>query len=44
MNFVVFTPSCGYSVADFWGCDAHEARLRCPDEVSGDMCEDEVPG
>jgi len=42
-NFVVFPPGCGYSVADFWGWDAHEARLRCPDEVSGDMCEDEVP-
>jgi hypothetical protein len=26
-----------YSVADFWGWDAHEARLSCPDEVSGDM-------
>ena len=44
MNFVVFSPGCGYSVADFRGWDAHEARLRCPDEVSGDMCEDEVPG
>ena len=44
MNFVVFPPGCGYSVADFWGWDAHEARLRCPDEVSGVMCEDEVPG
>ena len=43
MNFVVFPPGCGYSVADFWGWVAHEARLRCPDEVSGDMCEDEVP-
>ena len=44
MNFVVFPPGCGYSVADFWGWDSHEARLRCSDEVSGDMCEDEVPG
>ena len=44
MNFVVFPPGCGYSVADFWGWDAHEARLCRPDEVSGDMCEDEVPG
>ena len=32
------------SVADFWGWDAHEARLRCPDDVSGDMQEDEIPG
>ena len=38
MNFVVFPPGCGYSVADFWGWGAHEVRLRCPDEVSGDMC------
>ena len=37
MNFVVFPPGCGDSVADFWGWDAYEARLRCPDEVSGDM-------
>ena len=29
---------------DFWGWDAHEARLRCPDDVSGDMQEDEIPG
>ena len=36
-NFVVFPPSCGDSVADFWGWDAREARLRCPDDVSGDM-------
>ena len=44
MNFVVFPPGCGDSVADFWGWGAHEAQLRCPDDVSGDMCEDEVPG
>ena len=44
MNFVVFPPGCGDSVADFLGWDAREARLRCPDEVSGDMYEDEVPG
>jgi len=25
------------SVTDFWGWDAHEARLRCPDDVSGDI-------
>ena len=31
-------------VADFWGWDAHEARLCCPDDVSGDMLEDEIPG
>ena len=44
MNFRGFPPGCGESVADFWGSDAHEARLRCPDDVSGDMKEDEIPG
>ena len=43
-NFRGFPPGCGDSVADFWGWDAHEARLRCPDDVSGDMQEDEIPG
>ena len=37
MKFVVFPPGCGYSVAAFWGWDAHEAQLRCPSDVSGDM-------
>ena len=37
MNVRGFPPGCGDSVADFRGCDAHEARLRCPDDVSGDM-------
>ena len=44
MNFRGFPPGCGDSVADFWGWDAHETRLRCPDDVSGDMQEDEIPG
>ena len=44
MNFRGFPPGCGDSVADFWGWDPHEARLRCPDDVSGDMQEDEIPG
>ena len=44
MNFRGFPPGCGDSVADFWGWDAHEARLRCPDDVSGDMQEDEISG
>jgi hypothetical protein len=30
-------PGCGRSVTDFWGWAAHEARLRCPDEVDGDI-------
>ena len=44
MNFRGYPPGCGDSVANFWGWDAHEARLRCPDDVSGDMQEDEIPG
>jgi len=36
-DFVVFPPGHGRSVADFWGWDAHEAQLRCPDDVSGDI-------
>jgi hypothetical protein len=36
MDFVVSPPGCGRSVNDFWGWDAHEAQLRCPDEVDGD--------
>ena len=30
-------PGDGRSVTDFSGWDAHEARLRCPDDVSGDI-------
>ena len=44
MNFRGFPPGCGDSVADFWGWDAHGARLGCPDDVSGDMQEDEISG
>ena len=36
-DFVVFPPGDGRSVTDFSGWDAHEARLRCPDDVSGDI-------
>jgi hypothetical protein len=43
-TFVVFTPGCGDSVADFWGWDTHDVRLRCPDDVSGDMQKDKIPG
>ena len=42
MNFRGLPPGCGDNVADFWGWNAHEARLRCPDDVSGDMQEDEI--
>ena len=36
-DFVDFPPGDGRCVTDFWGWDAHEARLRCPDDVSGDI-------
>ena len=36
-DFVVFPSRHGRSVTDFSGWDAHEARLRCPDDVSGDI-------
>jgi hypothetical protein len=37
MDFVVSPLNCGQSVTDFWGWDAHEAQLRCPNEVDGDI-------
>jgi hypothetical protein len=36
-DIVVSPPSCGRSVTDFWGWDAYEAQLRCPDEVDSDV-------
>jgi hypothetical protein len=36
MDFVVSIPGCGRRVTDFWGWDANEAQLRCPDKVDGD--------
>ena len=36
LDFVVLPPGHGSSVTDFWVWDAHEAQLRCPDDVSGD--------
>ena len=36
-DFLVFPPGDGRSVTDFSVLDAHEARLRCPDDVSGDI-------
>jgi hypothetical protein len=44
MDFVISPTGCGRSVIDFWGRDAHEAQLRCPDEVDGDIYEYEIPG
>ena len=37
VDFMVFPPGHGRSVTDFWVWDAHGARLRCPDDVSGDI-------
>ena len=37
VDFVVLPPEHGGSVTDFWGWDAHEAQLRCPDDVSCDI-------
>jgi hypothetical protein len=37
MDFEVFPPDFGRSVTDFWGWEAHEAQLRCPDGANGDM-------
>ena len=37
VDFVDLPPGHGRSVTDFWGWDAHEAQLRCPDDVSGDI-------
>jgi len=33
VDFVVLPPGHGRRVTDFWGWDAHEAQLRCPDNV-----------
>ena len=37
MDFVVLPPGHGSSVTDFRDWDAHEAQLRCPDDVSCDI-------
>jgi len=37
VDFVVLPPGHGGSVTYFYGWDAHEAQLRCPDDVSGDV-------
>jgi len=36
-DFVVLPPEHGRSVTDFRVWDSHEAQLRCPDDVSGDI-------
>jgi hypothetical protein len=37
MDFMDSPPGCGWNVTDFWIWDAHEAQLRCSDEVDGDI-------
>jgi hypothetical protein len=37
MHLVVSPPGCGRSVTDLRGWEAHEAQLRCPDEVDGEI-------
>ena len=44
VDFVVLPPGHGRNVTDFWGLDAHEAQLRCPDDVWVVIEEDVVPG
>ena len=44
VDFAVLPPGYGGSVTDFWGWDAHEAQLRCPDSVWVVIEEDVVPG
>ena len=44
VDFVVLPPGHGRSVTDFWGWDAHEAQLRCPDGVWVVIEEDVVSG
>ena len=44
VDFVVLPPGHGRSVTDFWGWDAHEAQLRCPDGLWVVIEGDVVPG
>ena len=44
VDFVVLPPGHGRSVTDFWGWDAHEAHVRCPDGVWVVIEEYVVPG
>ena len=37
VDFVVLPPGHGSSVTDFCSWGAHEAQLRCPDDVSGEI-------
>jgi len=37
VDFVVLPPGHGRSITDFWAWETHEAQLRCPYDVSGDI-------
>jgi len=37
VDFVVLPPGHDRNVTNFWGWDAHEPQLRCPDYVFGDV-------
>jgi hypothetical protein len=37
MDFVVSPPVCDRSVTDFWVLGTHDAQLRFPDVVDGDI-------
>jgi len=37
VDFVAFPLGHGRSVTDFRGWDVYEARLRCPDDMGGDI-------
>jgi len=37
VDFVILPLGHGRNVTDFWGWDAHEVQLRCPDDASGDI-------
>ena len=44
VDFMVLPPGHGRSVTDFWGWNAHEAQLRCPNDVWVVTERDVVPG
>ena len=44
VDFVVLPPGHGRSVTDFWRWEAHEAQLRCPDDLWVVIDEDVAPG
>jgi len=45
VDFVVLPPGHGSSVTDFQGWDAHEAQIRCADDMTGERgrCSSRLP-